>query len=107
VTFADGTDRFSQKSVTSYRPTLASDIEEMLPRLSGTCCIVRSMVHTRKINTLQSIYCAFFHSIIQYGIFFGDNSSNSGKIFTLQKKKQEELWLVLHSELHVKVYLNN
>jgi len=35
---------------------------------------------------LKSIYYAFFHSIIKYVIIFGGNSSNSGKIFTLQKK---------------------
>jgi len=36
--------------------------------------------------TLKSIYYVFFHSIIKCGIIFGGNSSNSGKIFTLQKK---------------------
>jgi IS1 family transposase len=29
---------------------------------------------------------SYFHSIIQYGIILGGNSSNSRKIFTLQKK---------------------
>jgi hypothetical protein len=37
-------------------------------------------------NTLKSMYYAHFHSIIKYGIIFWGNSSNSGKIFTLQKK---------------------
>jgi len=41
------------------------------------------MVHISNINTMNSIYYADFHSIIKYGIFFGGNSSNSGKIFTL------------------------
>ena len=36
--------------------------------------------------TLKSIYYAYFPSIIKYGIIFRGNSSNSGKIFTLQKK---------------------
>ena len=35
---------------------------------------------------IQSIYYACFHSIIQYGIIFWGNSTNSVKIFTLQKK---------------------
>jgi glucan phosphoethanolaminetransferase (alkaline phosphatase superfamily) len=38
------------------------------------------------INTLKSIYYAYFRSVIKYGIFFLVNSSNNGKIFTLQKK---------------------
>jgi len=44
------------------------------------------MVRISKINILKSIYYAYFHSVIKYGIFLGGNSSNSGKIFTLQKK---------------------
>jgi len=43
-------------------------------------------VHVSNINTLKSIYCANFHSVIKYGISFWDNSSNSGKIFPLQQK---------------------
>jgi hypothetical protein len=36
--------------------------------------------------TLKSIYFAFFHSIMRYGIIFGGSSSNSKMIFTLQKR---------------------
>ena len=61
-------------------------IEEMIPKLSGACYADRSMVHISYINTLNSIYFAHFHSVMKYGISFGGNSSNSGKIFTLQKK---------------------
>jgi Na+/H+ antiporter NhaA len=57
----------------------------MIPTLSGECAI-RSMVHTSNINTLKSINYAYFHSFIRYGIIFWGNSSNSGKIFTLQKQ---------------------
>jgi hypothetical protein len=38
------------------------------------------------INTLKSIYFAYFHSTIKYGIIFWGNSTNSKKVFTLQKK---------------------
>jgi hypothetical protein len=37
-------------------------------------------------DTLKSIYFAYFHSIVNYGIIFWWNSSNSKKIFTLQKR---------------------
>jgi hypothetical protein len=33
-----------------------------------------------------SLYFTYFHSIMKYGIIFWGNSSNSKKIFTLQKK---------------------
>jgi hypothetical protein len=61
-------------------------IEEMIPMVSGACHGIRSMVHISNINTLKSIYYAYFHFIIKYGISFLGNSSNIGKIFTLQKK---------------------
>jgi hypothetical protein len=47
---------------------------------------LRLIVHISNINTLKSIYYAYFHSIIQYRIILWGNSSNSVKIFILQKK---------------------
>ena len=61
-------------------------IEQMVPKLSGACCVVRSMINNSNINTLKSICYAYFHSILKYVIFFVGNSSNNGKVFTLQKK---------------------
>ena len=61
-------------------------IQKMIPKLSAACYAVRSMVHISNINTLKPIYYVYFHSNIKYGIIFWGNSSNSRKIFTLQKK---------------------
>jgi len=44
------------------------------------------MVHSSNMNTLKSIYYTHFDSLIKYGIIVWGNSSNSAKIFTLQKK---------------------
>jgi len=57
----------------------------MVPTLTEACYAIMSMDHIRNMNTLKSIYYAHFHSVLKYGIILGD-SSNSGKIFTLQKK---------------------
>ena len=38
------------------------------------------------ILILRSVHYTCFHSVIKSGIVFEDNSSNSGKIFTLRKK---------------------
>ena len=61
-------------------------IEQMIPKLSGAYFAVKSMVHISNINHLKSIYYAYYHSIIKYGIIVWGKSSNSGKIFNLQKK---------------------
>ena len=80
--------------------------EETIPKLSGACFAIRLMVHISNINTFKSIYCAYFHSIIVYGIMFWGNSFNGAKIFTLQKKLSQ-LWLVHNVEPLVEVSLKN
>jgi len=59
---------------------------QMIPKLSAACYAVRLMVHISNINILKSICYAYFHSITKYGTIFEGNSSNSERIFTLQKK---------------------
>ena len=61
-------------------------IDQIIPRLSITCYMVRQMCHICNNDTLRSIYFAYFHSVVSYGIIFWGNSSHSRKIFTLQKK---------------------
>jgi hypothetical protein len=61
-------------------------IDQMIPKLSGVWYAVRLLFHISNINTLKSIYFTYFHSIIKYRTIFWGNSSNSRKIFTLQKK---------------------
>jgi len=58
----------------------------MIPKLTGACYAAKSMVHISNINSVTSIYCTYFYSFIIHGLIFWGNSSNSGKIFTLQKK---------------------
>jgi hypothetical protein len=61
-------------------------IDQLIPKLSGACYAVRSLFHISNTDTLKSIYFAYFHSLMKYRIIFWDNSSDSKKIFTLQKK---------------------
>jgi hypothetical protein len=58
----------------------------MILKLNGACYTVRLVFHIVKIDTLKSIYFAYFHSIMKNGIIFGGNSPNSKRTFTLQKK---------------------
>jgi hypothetical protein len=54
--------------------------------LSGACYAVRSLVHFSNTTIPKSIYCAYFHSVIKYGILFWGNSLKSGMLFALQEK---------------------
>jgi hypothetical protein len=61
--------------------------EQIMPTLSAACYAVRSTVHKSNINTVISVYCQYIHCYkILIKIFFCGNSSNSRKIFILQKK---------------------
>jgi hypothetical protein len=61
-------------------------IEQIIPKLSAACYMVKQMYYICNNDTLRSIYFAYFHSIASYGIILGGNSSYSKKTFTLQKR---------------------
>jgi hypothetical protein len=61
-------------------------IDQLIPKFNGACYRVRSLLHINNTYMLKSIYFAYFHSLMKYGIIFWGNSSDSKKVFTLQKK---------------------
>jgi hypothetical protein len=44
------------------------------------------LLHISNTDMLKSMYFAYFHSLMKYGVLFWGNSSDSKKVFTLQKK---------------------
>jgi hypothetical protein len=54
--------------------------------LSRASYAVRPLSHVSNIDPLKLIYFAYFHSLMKYGIIFWGNSSDSKKVFILQKK---------------------
>jgi hypothetical protein len=64
------------------------------------------VAHISNINTPKSIYYENFHFVIKCGIILGGNSTNSGTIFTLQKKIII-IMSVHNPESHVEIFLNN
>jgi hypothetical protein len=63
---------------------LTNHIDKLIPKLSGACYAVRSVCHIINTDAVKSVYFAYFHSTMKYGIIFWGNSSNSKKIVTLQ-----------------------
>jgi hypothetical protein len=59
---------------------LKSHIDQLGPKLSDACYAVCSISHISNIDSLKSIYSAYFHSILKYGIIFWGNSCNRKKI---------------------------
>jgi hypothetical protein len=61
-------------------------IDQTVPKLSGACYAVRSMSHVSNNVTLKTMYFAYFHSIMKYGIFFGVTHP-AAKMYSLYKRK--------------------
>ena len=61
-------------------------IKEITPKLSSACFAIRSLQQFLNSSILKTIYFAYFHSIMSYGIIFWGNSADSKNIFLLQKR---------------------
>jgi hypothetical protein len=61
-------------------------IDWLIPKISGACYAAISLLHISNTDPLKSIYFAYFHSLMKYRIIFLGSSSDSKKVFTLQKK---------------------
>ena len=58
----------------------------MIHKLRGACLANRLMVHISNNNTIKSIYDAYFHSLIKYGIIMWVILPTGGR-FSIQKRK--------------------
>jgi hypothetical protein len=54
--------------------------------LSSACYAVSLIYHLKSTDTLKIIYFAYSHSGMKYGIIFWRNSTDSKRVFQLQKK---------------------
>jgi hypothetical protein len=61
-------------------------INHVASKLSSACYAVRALTPLLSKNALRMLYFSYAHSIISYGIIFWGASTNSIKIFRLQKK---------------------
>jgi len=66
--------------------TWKSHIDAILPRLSSACFAIRSVKHFVSQQSLKTIYYAYFHVIMSYGVIFWGKSPFSSKVFILQKR---------------------
>jgi hypothetical protein len=61
-------------------------IDYIIPKLSSACYVMRTVKPYVSHNTLKIIYYSYFHSVMNYGLLFWGSSTESIKIFKLQKK---------------------
>jgi hypothetical protein len=58
-------------------------VEQSTHKLGAACDMTRSFKPFISLKTLKMVYCAYFHSIINYILIFWGNSSHSAKIFKI------------------------
>jgi len=68
------------------RLNLKCHIDRILTNLSTVGFVIRQLFYALNLKTLQMAYCAYFHSVIRYGIIFSGNATNSCNVFKLQKR---------------------
>ena len=66
--------------------TWKTHIDAILPKLSSACFAVRSIKPYVSHQTLKTIYYAYFHAILSYGVIFWGQSPDTSKVFLLQKR---------------------
>jgi hypothetical protein len=71
---------------TNYTLSWKTHIEYIMPKLRSACYVTRSVKPHLSQNTLKMIHYSYFHSIMTYGLLFWGHSSDSVKIFRVQKK---------------------
>jgi hypothetical protein len=52
-------------------------IVNIVQKISTRCYAVRAVYHFHSLTTLKMVYFAYFHSIMEYGIIFWGNSTES------------------------------
>jgi hypothetical protein len=61
-------------------------IDNVINKLTTVCYMIRSVKPYMSLSSLVMIYYSLFHTTLSYGIIFWGQSSNSKKLFMLQKR---------------------
>jgi hypothetical protein len=61
-------------------------VDQIGTKLCSAHCALRNLKHIVPQSTLRTIYYAYIHSILSYGIIFWGRSTNVSKLFILQKR---------------------
>jgi len=63
-------------------------VNKIIPTFRSACYVIRSVYLLFDVSTFKTIYYAFFHSVMEYGIIFWGNSSFTKKVLQIQHPLQ-------------------
>jgi hypothetical protein len=72
--------------IIEYSITWERHIDEVIKKLCRACYMIRNIKPIVSMNTLQSIYHSYFHSVMTYGLMFCGNSSHAERVFKVQRR---------------------
>jgi len=87
-------------------PSCKTQIEIFLPKLGSACYAMQLVKPYVLVNTLKMICYYSFHSVMTYGLLFWGQSSDSIKIFRLQKKIIRIIMVCRSSDSCRKMFFN-
>jgi hypothetical protein len=61
--------------------TRKTHIDQLVQKLSTAYFIMRRLVHILHTDTPRTVYFAYFHSLVKYGIVYWGNSTNMERVF--------------------------
>jgi hypothetical protein len=61
-------------------------ISKTIKKLNSACFPIRSLKVLLTINDLKTVYFAYVHTVIAYGIAFWGNATNSKNVLIIQKR---------------------
>jgi hypothetical protein len=70
----------------SWKGRTKGHIDYIIPKSSSACYVIWTIKPYVSQNTLRIIYYSYFHSVMNHGLLFWGSSTESIKIFKLQKK---------------------
>jgi hypothetical protein len=66
--------------------TCKEHIDFLLHKLSTVCFQLRKLSNIVNIKSLKAVYYAYYYSVVKYGIIFWGNTTDSHKVFVIQKR---------------------
>ena len=61
-------------------------VEQLVLKLCAACYEIRAVKPLMSLDTLQLVYCSYFHSVMNYVIILWGNCSHSFHVSRLQKR---------------------
>jgi hypothetical protein len=66
-------------------------MEKLVVKLSKLCYAIKTITSFVSTNLVRTMYLAYMHSFLKYGISFWGNVRNLQKVFKIHKKKSNKI----------------